>query len=179
VNELRDPAGVNFIETGEPRRWRAIVVTPCSPSRRRRRTRDRSNTATRAQGVRPTATRSARIPNLQLEDDSRTKGRRNGNRCRTRGVSGDRYRAATLQLAFCVPNQTADRRAGQFDPRLAEPLIQFFATTLESKGGSEWWPTSKKLGWDAEFVRHIDSMIPDSKVPTLEQTQPWWPKIQP
>ena len=70
-------------------------------------------------------------------------------------------------------NMWLQMRSGQFDPRLATPLIHFFAAMCKSKGAEAWWALLK-LQWNNEFTRYIDSMISDPKVPTLEQLQPWW-----
>ena len=74
-------------------------------------------------------------------------------------------------------NMWLQMRAGQFDPRLAKPLIEFFAIQCKSDAAPHTWWSGFKHGWDKEFTSHIDAMIGDPSVPTIQRAQRWWAKI--
>ena len=69
-------------------------------------------------------------------------------------------------------NMYVQSKAKQFDEALAQGFLQFFAAALKTKGGNEWWNTYKKTV-DLETA-HIDSLIADSRSPSLVELQPWW-----
>jgi hypothetical protein len=85
----------------------------------------------------------------------------------------ERFHAFCTQQFLSSFNMWLQVRAGQFDRRLADPLIVFFAVVCKSVA-VEWWRDFRN-GWDREFVDHIDTLVADPQVPPLHVLPSWWP----
>jgi len=63
-------------------------------------------------------------------------------------------------------------QAKQFDPRLADPIINVYASLVRSPGFQVFWANVKIAHGDSPFIEYIEAL----KVPPLSGIQPWWLK---
>ena len=84
-----------------------------------------------------------------------------------------RFHAFAASQNLATFNVYLQLRANQFDPKLAEVLIRFFATVLKTPGMAEWWTTQKGF-WDQNYVEHLDSLVDDRDLPSLDEAQAWF-----
>ena len=91
------------------------------------------------------------------------------------GLAQHQIHAGYITQYYFSLNVWVQMNRGQFEPRIGEPLIAYFATALKTRGGMTWWAMQTNI--DSGFRRHIDSLIGDPSVPSLDELQPWWRKI--
>ncbi len=64
-------------------------------------------------------------------------------------------------------------RAGQFDPSLADTVVNFCAVLIKSRGIEQWW-RFHRLAADDEFVAHIEGLAETESLPSLVEVFPWY-----
>jgi len=89
----------------------------------------------------------------------------------------DQTRAHALlsATALLAANAYFQLEENQFEPRLANPILGFFASTIKAEGGKYWW--SKFRGYCSQnFAAEIDKLAASGEIPAVDKALPWYAK---
>ena len=89
------------------------------------------------------------------------------------GNERERFHAFASAQHLATFNMYLQVQAKQFDRRIADPLIRFFAGLTKTPNMNAWWH-EQKVNWDDTYVRYIDALAMDPGVQRLDELQPWW-----
>ncbi|NKC00276.1 MAG: hypothetical protein GKR90_17570 [Pseudomonadales bacterium] len=73
---------------------------------------------------------------------------------------------------FTVQNMYFQRKRGQLDPAIVDPLIASITAILKNPGNLEWWADAKNV-LDPEYVAYVEEQHKLASVQPFIDTFPW------
>ena len=86
-----------------------------------------------------------------------------------------RAHAALSASALSAQNAYFQLAEDQFEPRLGNQILAFFASTIKAEGGKYWWSKSREV-WHQDFTAEIDRLAASTEIPGLDKALPWYAK---